>query len=568
MVFLLVLLPGLLPPLVSKAHAIPPSMKTYSTKDRSFFYCSAVPKNYQDILALVFVVQDINKNPTILPNVTLGFHIYDAYHNNQMTYKTALDLISSQHSFGPNYKCDMQNNLIAVIGGTYSDTSRSLAIVINPFKIPQDFWEKAFNCKLKNMNEGQKTQESCTGKENLEKLPRAFFEMDMTGHSYAVYNAAHAVANALHAMYESKSKHRSWGAGRKLAPQNLHSWEALPISLCNDNCYPGYSRKKKEGEPFCCYDCAPCPAGKISNKKDMDSCIECLENHYSNLDQNQCIPKVLSFLSYQEPLGITLALSAIALSLITSLVLGTFLKHRDTPIVKANNRTLTYMILISLLFCFLCSLLFIGKPEKVICLLRQTAFGITFSVALSSVLAKNITIVLAFMATQPGSRMKKWVGRRLANSIILSSSFIQAGICILWLSISPPYPDTDMHSLNGKIIVECNEGSVSMFYTVLGYMGFLVIASFTVAFLARKLPDSFNEAKFITLSMLVFCSVWLSFVPTYLSTKGKYMVAVEIFSILTSSAGLLVCIFSPKCYIIVFRCDLNNREQLIRRKKQ
>ncbi|KAK9397841.1 type-2 vomeronasal receptor [Crotalus adamanteus] len=793
--------------------------------------------NYQHALALAFAVKEINEHSSVLSNVTLGFHIATDYLEEITTYHLAMEFLSTKDKFTPNYKCNDQTNIIAVIGGPRTKTCLNMAITLCNYKFPQitygsaplmnketaglfikwmfpdemhqlkgilhlllhfrwtwvglislyeedkerfiqerlsmfsergicfdfienipqvmygneavemvekadklykvimgstaiavilnaeitgvvtlriiiygldsddipkerkakvwimtaqveftsilmqrklplgflhgalsfaihskeligfqqfmqkqspnienedgfirDFWKDAFECSFSSDIKDGNADRICTGEEKLESLSQSVFEMSMTGHSYSIYNAVYAVAHAFTAMCASNFKNsriideNRWNLFLQ-SPWQLHhflqqtsfnnnageeisfgpngelvtgfdilNWvtfpnksfqrvqigkidpmvpldtflaisandavwplifnQTLPLSICNEKCPLGNSKIKVEGKLSCCYDCQRCPEGKIADQMDLDYCFPCPEDQYPNKIQDCCLQKNMTYLTYQEPLGISLVAIAVSLSFISVLVLGIFIKHQDTPIVKANNQNLTYTLLIALLLSFLCTFLFIGKPNEVKCLMQQTAFGIIFSVALSCILGKTTIVILAFMAIKPGSKMRKWMGKRMALSIVLPCSLVQFTICIGWLAIFPPFPDSDTHSMAKEIVLQCNEGSTTMFYTVLGFMGFLTAVSFTVAFLARNLPDTFNEAKFITFSMLVFCSVWVSFVPTYLSTKGKYLVAVEIFSILASAAGLLSCIFSPKCYIIIMRPDLNKKKQL------
>ncbi|XP_063295429.1 vomeronasal type-2 receptor 26-like [Pelobates fuscus] len=335
-------------------------------------------------------------------------------------------------------------------------------------------------------------------------------------------------------------------------------------SVCSESCIPGYRKSYKQSRFSCCYDCVHCPQGEITNDTDMETCTKCPDRLWPNEKKDTCIPKLITYLSYEDLLGESLAVASVLLFLITCLVTTILIKHRNTPVVKANNRDLSFILLVSLKICFLCSLLFIGYPHKLTCILRQTVFGIIFSISVSSILAKTVTVIIAFNATKPGSKLKNWVGSRSSNSILLCCSLIQVIICCAWLGISPPFPHENMEVEVGTIVAECNDGSQIGFYSVLGYMGFLAFVSFFIAFLARNLPDMFNEARFITFSMLVFLSVWISFIPAYLSTKGKYVVAVEIFAILTSSTGLLGCIFIPKCYVILIRPERNTRAFMIK----
>ncbi|XP_069601292.1 vomeronasal type-2 receptor 26-like [Ranitomeya imitator] len=304
----------------------------------------------------------------------------------------------------------------------------------------------------------------------------------------------------------------------------------------------------------------------IGARTDNRSCIRCPRDQWPN-GNNQCAPKETEFLSYtDDSITLIITLIVIFLFLKTSFILGIFTLFRDTPVVKASNQSLSFLLLVSIMLSFLCIFLFLDHPTRVTCMLRQTLFGIIFSVAISSILAKTIMVYSAFKASKPGRNCRKCIGVKITNCLVFVCSFTQVVLCIIWLSTVPPFPENNFDLYEDKIVLQCNEGSIVAFSIILGYIGILAAVSFLVAFLARNLPDSFNEAKYITFSMLVVCSVWVAFIPAYLSVTGKSSVLVEIFAILSSSVGILACIFYPKCYIIILRPDLNSKDNLLKRK--
>uniref|UniRef100_A0A3B4EXT4 G-protein coupled receptors family 3 profile domain-containing protein n=1 Tax=Pundamilia nyererei TaxID=303518 RepID=A0A3B4EXT4_9CICH len=489
-------------------------------------------------------------------------------------------------------------------------------------QILTEFWEDAFNCTLtKNATEKKKV---CDGNEDIQNLQNQYTDTSQLRVTNMAYMAVYAVAHAIHnavcqeingtvecdkltkleskqilielkkvnfsqngydvsfdangdpvAIYELVNWQKSENGvteivavGMKVSSQNLTNFSnnnnglhlySVPVSVCTDSCPPGTRKVLQKGKPICCYDCTACPEGEINST----DCLPCQKEFWPNKKRDTCIPKPVEYLSFQDLLGIILATFSVIGACLTIVTAAVFFCHRKTPIVRANNSELSFLLLISLTLCFLCSLTFIGAPSEWSCMLRHTAFGITFVLCISCVLGKTIVVLMAFKATIPGSNVMKWFGPPQQRMTVVSFTFIQVLICTVWLVVNPPFPIKNLTTYKEKIILECALGSAAGFWAVLGYLGILAAFCFVLAVLARKLPDNFNEAKLITISMLIFCTVWITFIPAYVSSPGKFTVVVEIFAILASSFGLIMCIFAPKCFIILFKPEKNTKKYLI-----
>uniref|UniRef100_A0A3P9HKR7 Olfactory receptor C family, h1 n=1 Tax=Oryzias latipes TaxID=8090 RepID=A0A3P9HKR7_ORYLA len=488
--------------------------------------------------------------------------------------------------------------------------------------ILKDFWEETFGCSFQSSLQGTK---QCSGSERLRDIKNPFTDVSELRISNNVYKAVYAVAHAMHSMLKCGEnseavnivKHIqvvnfSLQSGEKVsfdergdpaATYQLVNWQRnsagepvfvavgsydaslpngkqftidemnitwvgasrqRPISVCSESCLPGFRQAVIKGKPICCFSCIACAAGEISNSSNSAECSPCPLEYWSNEDHNKCVPKVIEFLSYEETMGTLLTAFSLFGAGLTLVVSFVFCWFRHTPLVKASNSELSFLLLFSLTLCFLCSLTFIGRPTDWSCMLRHVAFGIAFALCISCILTKTITVVIAFKARTPVNTVPQCLASHQRMGVV-GGTFLQVLVCVVWLALAPPFPHKNTIYAAERIILECNLGSSIGFWVVLGYIGLLAVLCLILAFLARKLPDNFNEAKFITFSMLIFSAVWVTFIPAYVSSPGKFTVAVEIFAILASSFGLLFCIFAPKCYILLLKPERNTKNHMMGR---
>ncbi|XP_062321063.1 G-protein coupled receptor family C group 6 member A-like [Osmerus eperlanus] len=334
------------------------------------------------------------------------------------------------------------------------------------------------------------------------------------------------------------------------------------VSRCSESCLPGQIKQTFEGQQHtCCYKCINCTENHYSNSTDMDYCLACdTDREWSDKGSSRCIPKTLEYFSWDDGFAVVL-LTLAALGILLSLLVGAlFLHQRHTPVVKAAGGGLCQVILLSLIGSFISAMVFVGKPSDLTCKVRQVLFGLSFTLCVSCILVKSLKILLAFQLNPALGQ----VFRRLYQPLVIVCGclVLQLLTCLLWLLLLSS-PRVERKTQATSVLAECHEGSDVAFGVMLSYIAVLALVCFLCAFKGRKLPQKYNEAKFITFGMLLYLISWAIFVPVYINTSGKYLPAVEMVVILISSYGILCCHFLPKCYIILFRKEHNTKDAFI-----
>ncbi|XP_018432132.1 PREDICTED: taste receptor type 1 member 1-like [Nanorana parkeri] len=334
----------------------------------------------------------------------------------------------------------------------------------------------------------------------------------------------------------------------------------VPESFCSTECGKG-ERRVQTGSYVCCFNCFPCPAMTFLNTSDLYSCQPCGSDQWSPMRSDSCYNRTLEYLSWTDPLSLILLSVITLLILVITATATMFVMNLSTPVVKSAGGKMCLGMLLSLALSCLTLYFYFGKPEVVTCIVKQPIFALSFTVCFSCILVHVFQIVCIFkMSSLMPKLYDLWVKKNGSDIFIAVSTAIQVLISVVWIAVKPPRPTADYSTYPDQIILKCSETVSVGSIAEITYIGFLCMICFIFCYMGKDLPASYNEAKCISFSLLVYFFSWIAFFTTYIVYQGKYLAAVNVCAVLFSVLGILIGYFVPKCYIILFRPELNTTE--------
>uniref|UniRef100_A0A1I8AVZ6 G_PROTEIN_RECEP_F3_4 domain-containing protein n=1 Tax=Steinernema glaseri TaxID=37863 RepID=A0A1I8AVZ6_9BILA len=363
----------------------------------------------------------------------------------------------------------------------------------------------------------------------------------------------------------------------------------VPVSQCSLPCPRGY-RKQLIKDEICCWACGKCEDFEFLVNE--TTCVDCGYGRWPTEDRTDCYDLALQDLKYMRwnswysivpagfaVIGILATLVVIVIYIqynetpvvkasgreLSYILLVSMIMYNETPVVKASGRELSYILLVSMIMCYSMTFVLVSKPSPLVCAIKRTGIGFAFSCLYAAMFVKTNRIARIFSQATRSAQRPGCISPISQVLITVLLAGVQLVGSLLWLYIVPPgtrhdYPTRD------QVVLTCNVPDHHFLYSV-AYDAALVVMCTVYAVKTRKVPENFNETKFIGFSMYTTmyttCVVWLSWIFFFFGTGSDFQIQTTslCISISMSANVALVCIFSPKLWIILFEKHKNVRKQ-------
>ena len=366
-------------------------------------------------------------------------------------------------------------------------------------------------------------------------------------------------------------KHIRVGSWNKNTTPNLKvdlsrlRWRTLytPLSFCSSECLPG---TRREFNSPCCWDCIKCPKGTVSTENGSTNCTKCDLETKSNEEQNKCEKLAIINITHTTAYGIAIILMALIGFILTLLVCGIYIKFYNSPIVKASNREISFLLLFGILSLHILPALELSEPSHSLCTAASFWRYFALNLCITVLFLKTMRITSVFEVDKVAQLFAPCYKTLTRQSVFLSVMNL-ASLCllVLWIFLDSPRRKKIIRFDEYVFLVckpfETNAG-LALFISVCAYTLIVAFLCTYYAFKARGIPDNFNETRYIGFSMYILLLSSLAYYPVAFAFESWYVTIVSCTTTLVTSFGLLGCMFGPRIYILFFQSQQNTIESI------
>ncbi|XP_025088527.1 metabotropic glutamate receptor 3-like [Pomacea canaliculata] len=329
----------------------------------------------------------------------------------------------------------------------------------------------------------------------------------------------------------------------------------IPESRCSWPCSIGEARIPQE--VTCCWLCRPCrPNEQLVLNGTM--CQTCPTFTWPDpaTGYSTCYdisPDTPTFASLR---GVLQTLAALACCALCLAVLVFFVRHWNCRIIKACSRELSLLMLLAIGLGYVTMVTLLAPPSEVSCRINYLLFCLSFAVIYGSLLVRAQRIYRIFDAGQRSTQRPRLIGS--SHQLLLAAGLIlvQVLICSLIMSEYGPWHRRFMAvAMEAYVEVSCEVPAVGL-YSFLVYNLLQVAVCSLLAFKTRRLPDNFNESRFISMCVSTTLVIWLAFVPAYMVSGREHLRLLMLaLALALNHSVALVFLFLPKVYAVLYLQD-------------
>ncbi|XP_064627917.1 metabotropic glutamate receptor 3-like [Lineus longissimus] len=329
----------------------------------------------------------------------------------------------------------------------------------------------------------------------------------------------------------------------------------VPKSVCSDPCDPGHYRYFTDDA--CCWECHRCRTNEIT-APDLSRCVECPDQQWPNDTFSNCRPIPHTFVEWQSASSIAFAILAGIGFLLCIFSTVVFVKCSDNRLIKASSVELMYVIIsgmcLSLVTVFFC----LAIPTYETCLISYFGFIHSFTLTFAPLLTKTRRIYVIFDAGTKTTKEPPFISKISQLVISFCIVFVQVVIGVVTSFVFPIGPVSEMpDKMEMYVELGCQLPTTGLLIA-LAYNVLLVLVCTYFAFKVRKVPDNFNESKFIGFNVYTTLILFMAFIPTYLTSASLIQKSLFlILCLLVNTYVMLTCLFLPKLYAVGF-IDVKN----------